>query len=156
MSKSRVMVLGLAIGCAVMAAYLAKGMISDKPKTDVVDAAPKIESEDILIATKSILMGERLAGGSVGWQPWPKDQVREVMITRSEQPDAKEKLAEARARASAFSMANRLSIRSSYNPIRMVSWPQFCRRAIAQLLCGSRKRPAPAASFCRTIGLTGS
>ena len=102
MSKSRVMVLGLAIGCAVIAAYLAKGMISDKPKTDVVDAAPKLETEDVLIAAKSILMGERLAGGSVGWQAWPKDQVREVMITRSEQPDAKEKLVEARARAGIF------------------------------------------------------
>ena len=101
MSKSRVMVLGLAVGSAVMAAYLANGFVGGKPATEVVEVK-KVESEDVLIAAKPVLMGERLASGSLAWQSWPKDAVKEVMITRSEQPDAKEKLGESRARVPMF------------------------------------------------------
>jgi pilus assembly protein CpaB len=102
MSKSRVMVMGLALGSAAMAAYLANGFVGGKPTAEVVEIQRKIESEEVLVAAKQMLMGERLASGSVAWQSWPKDAVKEVMITRSEQPDAKEKLGDTRARVPMF------------------------------------------------------
>jgi Flp pilus assembly protein CpaB len=36
MSKTRIVILGLAIGSAILAAYLAKGFIGKKPRTEVV------------------------------------------------------------------------------------------------------------------------
>ena len=35
----------------------------------------KVETVDVLVATKNLQMGDKLAGGAVGWQSWPKKSV---------------------------------------------------------------------------------
>jgi pilus assembly protein CpaB len=51
----------------------------------------------VLVAARDIAIGEKLAAGSVIWKEWPKDLVRDVMITRDERPEAETELGESRA-----------------------------------------------------------
>lgn len=97
MSKMRIVMFAVAIGSAVTAGLLAKGIIGKKPAQTPAIAVPKIETMDVLVAAKDIETGEKLAAGSVVWKSWPKNVVQDVMITRDEMPDAEEKLAESRA-----------------------------------------------------------
>jgi pilus assembly protein CpaB len=93
----RIVMFAVAIGSAVTAGLLAKGIIGKKPAQAPAIAVPKIETMDVLVAAKDIETGEKLAAGSVVWKSWPKNVVQDVMITRDEMPDAEEKLAESRA-----------------------------------------------------------
>jgi pilus assembly protein CpaB len=101
MSKTRIVILGLAIGSAVLAAYLAKGFIGKKPRTEVVEVST-VSTVPILIASRDVLMGEKLLPGSIEWQAWPEKSVTDVMVTQKEDPEAKEKYEAARARLAIF------------------------------------------------------
>jgi pilus assembly protein CpaB len=96
MSKMRIVMFALAAGSAAMAAVLAKGMIGQKPEvtTEVVD---KVKKVDVLVAAKDVAIGERMGAGAIVWKPWPEESVMPVMITREEQPEAEQTLAEFRA-----------------------------------------------------------
>ncbi len=97
MSKMRIVMFAVAIGSAVTAGLLAKGVIGKKPQPQQVAVAPKIETVDVLVAAKDIETGEKLASGTVVWKSWPKNVIQDLMITKDEMPDAEEKLAETRA-----------------------------------------------------------
>ncbi len=101
MSKIRVLSLGLAVGAAVVAAFLANGMVGQKPSKEVVEIN-KVKTTDVLVAIKDIGMGEKLAEGTIEWKAWPADNVVESMITRDESPEARETMKEARARVGLF------------------------------------------------------
>ncbi|MGE3872739.1 MAG: Flp pilus assembly protein CpaB [Parvibaculaceae bacterium] len=100
MNKTRLAVLAVAIGSAGLAIYLAKGFIGQKEIQTV--EVNKVETIDVLVATRNLQMGEKLAGGSIGWQPWPKSTVSPLMITSEAKPDAKTTYETARARATIF------------------------------------------------------
>ncbi len=102
MSKMRIVILGLAAGSAVMAGLLAKGFIGAKPEVETVEVA-KTETTDVLVASKDILMGERLSEGAAEWKAWPDNNIADTMITRDEKPDAREFFATARARTMVYS-----------------------------------------------------
>jgi pilus assembly protein CpaB len=89
--------LSVALGSAVAAGLLAKGMLGKKPEPKQVAVAPKIETVEVLIAAKDLETGEPLNDGAVIWKSWPKNVVQELMITKDEMPDAEQKLAESRA-----------------------------------------------------------
>lgn len=97
MSKMRIVMLGLAVGSAVVAGVLAKGVIGKKAKPVEAQIINKVETVDVLVASRDIQTGEKLAAGTIFWKSWPKDNVQDSMITREEMPDAEEKYAEARA-----------------------------------------------------------
>src|SRR5689334_13378663 len=101
MSRTRLAALALAIGAAIFAAYLAQGVMGSKPRTDVVEVntAP---TTDILVARKDVQMGDKLAGGRIGWQSWPDNAVTAQMITKANDPDAVTKMDQARARVAIF------------------------------------------------------
>jgi pilus assembly protein CpaB len=102
MSKTRFAVLGLAIGSAVLAAYLASGFLTrEAPKTEVV-AVNTVATSDVLVALKDVQMGERLGGGQVGWQSWPERSVTPQMITKAVNPNAALTYEQARARSDIF------------------------------------------------------
>jgi pilus assembly protein CpaB len=101
MNKTRLAVLAVAAGSAGLAIYLAKDFIVRKTEIKTVEVN-KVETVDVLVATKNLQMGERLVGGSTGWQSWPKSAVSALMITSVAQPDAKTKYETARARATIF------------------------------------------------------
>jgi pilus assembly protein CpaB len=101
MSKMRIVILGLALGSAVMAGLMAKGFIGQKPDKEVVEIN-KVKTVDVLTASKDINMGERFVDGSVTWKPWPVENITDPMITRDEKPDARESYLSARARITIF------------------------------------------------------
>lgn len=101
MSKTRIVILGLAIGSAVLAGLLAKGFIGQKPDKEIAEIR-KVKTVDVLTASKDILMGERFVDGSTAWKPWPVENVTDAMITRDEKPDAKEAYLSARARLAVY------------------------------------------------------
>lgn len=101
MNKTRLLVLAVAIGSAGLAIYMAKGLVGQKKQIQTVEVT-KVETIDVLIASKNLQMGEKLAGGSIGWQSWPKSAVAPTMITSEAQPDAKTKYETARARTAIY------------------------------------------------------
>ena len=101
MSKTRIVILGLAIGSAVLAAYLAKGFIGKKPRTEVVEVNT-VSTVPVLVAKRDVLMGEKLLPGSIEWQPWPEKAITDPMITQKEDPSAQEKYEASRARLAIF------------------------------------------------------
>jgi pilus assembly protein CpaB len=53
----------------------------------VVQAAPKLAVEQVLVASQDIPMGTVVSSSSVSWQAWPKAAISEFMITKSSQGD---------------------------------------------------------------------
>lgn len=100
MSLSRVIVLGLAVGSALTAAYLAKNFLT-KPGAEVVEIS-KVEMGEILIAARDIAVGDRIDEAALSWSSWPKDQISPAMISKSGNPDAEAKFKDGRARIQMF------------------------------------------------------
>ena len=98
MSTTRIAILGLAIGAAVLAAFLAKGFLGKPPPKQVVKV-DNTETVDVLVAAKDIKVGGLMDRSAVRWQKWPKDVVRPGMISRKSKPKAIEEFESARARA---------------------------------------------------------
>jgi pilus assembly protein CpaB len=101
MSKTRIIVLGVAIGAAGLAALMAKGFIGKKPDKEVVEVN-KVPMVEVLVAAKDLSMGERLIDGSIVWRDWPKSNVVDAMVTKDEKPDALSVFQSARARLPIF------------------------------------------------------
>jgi pilus assembly protein CpaB len=98
MSRARLLILLLAIGSALVAVMLARGMMGQQPAAPVVAQAPTTESVPVLVAAKDITMGESLTGLTVEWRDWPRDNVAGFMITREARPDAIQEIEGSRAR----------------------------------------------------------
>lgn len=100
MSRARLLILLVALGCAIAAALLFLNLLrtpTDVPAVAVTQPAPEPRTE-VLVAAKDLMMGERLLPGAIEWRDWPSSNVVDNMITRSARPDALESLTEARAR----------------------------------------------------------
>ena len=101
MSKMRIVMLGLAAGSAIVAGFMAKGFIGAKPAAETVEVKES-KTVDVLVASTDVLMGERFADGTAVWKAWPLENVSEPMITREEQPNAREAYVQARARIAIY------------------------------------------------------
>ncbi|QIG48833.1 Flp pilus assembly protein CpaB [Nordella sp. HKS 07] len=101
MNRTRLLVLAVAFGSAGLAIYMAKGLVGTKKEVKTVEVS-KVETVDVLVATKNLQMGEKLVGGSIGWQSWPKATVAATMITSEANPEAKTKYETARARTAIY------------------------------------------------------
>lgn len=97
MSRSRILILVVAVVCAVLAALLGSGMFAQKPATVAVQ--PPRSGTPVLIVTKDIAVGERLTAGSLAWRDWPRENLAGFMITQESRPDALSELEGARARS---------------------------------------------------------
>ena len=101
MGKMRILILVAAIGCAIAAGLMAKNVLGRKQEEAVVQA-PVIRTTEILVAAKNVLMGDKLAAGTIVWASWPQDKVLPSMITKDSKPDALNELATARARVALY------------------------------------------------------
>jgi pilus assembly protein CpaB len=97
MSKMRIIMFALAIGSAVVAGLLAKGVIGKKQEVKL-EEVNTVKTTDVLVAAKDLLMGDKLASGTVVWKSWPSDSVLPTMITKDSKPNATQDYADARAR----------------------------------------------------------
>ena len=78
---------------------LAGGGSEPPPPPPVVNAAPPIDTVDILVAKTDIGLGSVVAAGDIGWQSWPASAANSNFISKKDQPDAIETLAGSIARA---------------------------------------------------------
>jgi pilus assembly protein CpaB len=93
MKLFRVLVLAVALVAGGIAAYLALNMgPGTPPAPTVVELAPQIQSQDVLVAGKDIGQGERISPENVRWQRWPDEAVNGAYIQKQTMPDAVEKL----------------------------------------------------------------
>ena len=93
MKLFRVLVLAVALVAGGAAAYLALNMGPRAPAPTVVELAPQIQTQDVLVAAADIGQGQKLTAENVRWQSWPDEAVNAAFIQRQTMPDAPEKLA---------------------------------------------------------------
>ncbi|WP_395660398.1 Flp pilus assembly protein CpaB [Aestuariivirga sp.] len=98
MSRARILILLLAIGSAILAVVLARGMLGQQAAPPVTVEAPA-PTVPVLVAAKDIALGERLVAIAVEWRDWPRDNVAPFMITREAKPAAITEFEGRRARA---------------------------------------------------------
>ena len=97
MNVPRIAILGVALVAGVAAFFL---VMSNRPEVAPVQVVQPVQEETVrvLIATRDIQRGERMAIEDTTWITWPKKGVQPTFITDTT-PDARENLGEAVARA---------------------------------------------------------
>jgi len=89
MKLFRVLVLVVALVAGGMAAYVALNMgPGEEPAPTVVELAPQIQSQDVLVAATDIAQGAKLSAANVRWQRWPDDAMNPGYIQQQMQPEA--------------------------------------------------------------------
>jgi pilus assembly protein CpaB len=89
----RVLVLAVALVAGGIAAYLALNLGPEgSPAPTVVELAPQIQSQDVLVAAADIAQGEKLSAENIRWQRWPDDAMNPTYIQKQTRPDAVETL----------------------------------------------------------------
>jgi pilus assembly protein CpaB len=101
MSKTRVIFLALAVGSAIGAGMMAKNLLGQRQEDKIVEVNT-VQTVDVLVAAKDVLMGGKFAEGTLIWQAWPKDNVTPTMITKEAKPDSMQELTTARARLAVY------------------------------------------------------
>src|SRR5690349_2702005 len=93
MKLFRVLVLAVALVAGGIAAYLALNLgPSGAPAPTVVELAPQIQSQDVLVAAADINQGGKLSPDNVRWQRWPEDAMNSAYIQKQSRPDAIQQL----------------------------------------------------------------
>ncbi len=92
MKLFRVLVLAVALVAGGIAAYLALNLGGGAPAPTVVELAPQIQSQDVLVAAADIGQGAKLTAENVRWQRWPDDAMNGNYIQKQTRPDAIETL----------------------------------------------------------------
>jgi pilus assembly protein CpaB len=88
MKIARVAVLGVALAAGGAAAYLVSGS-KPPPAPQVVQAAPPVQTEEVLVAAKELNFGAAVGDGDMSWQAWPNTGAgKGVFIRKSENPNA--------------------------------------------------------------------
>jgi pilus assembly protein CpaB len=90
MKAARIVVLSVALAAGGIAALLAGR--SEKPAPVAQQAAPKVDSVDVLVAKSDIGTGQTVSPGDLNWQAWPTSAATGNFIRRNERPDAIEKM----------------------------------------------------------------
>lgn len=89
MKLFRVLVLAVALVAGGIAAYLALNMApSSAPAPTVVELAPQIQAQDVLVAASDIGQGQSLSADNLRWQRWPDDALNPDFIQKQDAPDA--------------------------------------------------------------------
>jgi pilus assembly protein CpaB len=93
MKLFRVLVLVIALVAGGVAAYLAINLgPSGAPAPTVVELAPQITSQDVLVAASDIVQGAKITPENVRWQRWPDDAMNGNYIQKQTRPDAIQQL----------------------------------------------------------------
>ena len=88
MNLTRVAILSVAAIAAGAAAFLVRGMLGGGTQTVKADVPQiNLSATDVLVAASDIEAGRPLAAASVHWQPWPKNALSPLFITKDAEPD---------------------------------------------------------------------
>lgn len=108
MNRARLLILVVAIVAALLAAYLARGLLKSRPEPQVGQTTAPVVVEttpmtEVLVAAKNLNKGEKMGDFAVEWKSWPRSAVASGMITRGDTPNAVKDLEGARARLPIYS-----------------------------------------------------
>jgi len=98
MKTAQIVVLGVALGAAGIAAYLMAGSEPPPPPPPQPVAAP-IDVVEILVAKTDINMGQVVSANEMHWQAWPTAAANQNFVRKSDRPDAIQQLSGAIARS---------------------------------------------------------
>ena len=98
MKPAQIVVLGVALGAAGIAAYLMAGS-EPPPAPAPAPVAAQIETLEILVAKTDINMGQVVSPNELQWQAWPASASSQNFIRKSDRPDAIDKLTGSIARS---------------------------------------------------------
>jgi pilus assembly protein CpaB len=99
MKLARISVMSGALFAALGAGYLALNLGSRDTSAEIVKVAPGIAMEAVLVAARDLSLGTSIRDGMTRWQEWPLSAVADGYVTRSNQPDAQDRLAGTIARS---------------------------------------------------------
>jgi len=92
MNKVQIAVLGATIVAFGAAYVLFNAPQAPAPQAPRVVQAPKLETDDVLVAAQDLPLGSSIGDGSLAWQQWPKQAISENMIVKSSGPNVMEDL----------------------------------------------------------------
>ncbi len=93
MKLFRMLILVVALLAGGVAAYLALNLGPEAPAgPTVVELAPQIQSQDVLVAASDVTQGQKLTPENMRWQRWPEEALNPAYIQKQARPDAVEKL----------------------------------------------------------------
>ncbi|MDK1383845.1 Flp pilus assembly protein CpaB [Sinorhizobium sp. 8-89] len=102
MKPVRIIILAVAVTSAAMAGLLAMKLTrgpAPQMAEPLIEQAPTV---NVLVASKSLPVGSRLAADSIHWMAWPKDGIVDGLITEENRPGAVEDLSGAVVRLPIF------------------------------------------------------
>jgi pilus assembly protein CpaB len=100
MKPAKLIVLGVAGVAALSAAWLTSSLRTPQVIVKAAEtAAPSIAMTEVLVAAIDLPVGSSVTGEQLKWQPWPKQAVSELMITRDRMPNGVEDTAGSISRA---------------------------------------------------------
>jgi len=90
MNRMQVAVLGVSVIAFGAAYMLFNSGQAPIPGPVIVQAAPNLDTDEVLVAAQEVPMGAQIGDATVTWQPWPKGAISEQMIAKSSGPHALE------------------------------------------------------------------
>jgi pilus assembly protein CpaB len=102
MRLSRVTVLAVALVAGIIAAFLALKLTSAPPATQDASLEAKVDTVQILVATRDVKMGAKVTDDALQWQDWPRTAASGNFILRSQVPDGIRKYAGRLARSTFY------------------------------------------------------
>lgn len=100
LTPSRVILIAVALIAGGVAAYLAATLQPPPPPpAEVVREVVSMPTTRVLVASKPILLGERVSASALEWTEWPEAALRPEFITDAAQPGAATDMTGAVARA---------------------------------------------------------
>lgn len=104
MNTTRLVILGIAVITAALAAFLAQGLISSPPPVVAAPVPEQVEiaTDRVLVLTRDVPVGEKLQASDFSWQDWPEQAVARLFVTESRNPDAVDRFTGAIVRSTLF------------------------------------------------------
>ena len=87
MQTSRIAVIGVALAAGLAAALLVSTNNRPPPAPQIVQQAPEIQYEEILVAASPIGIGTFIDSSHLHWVPWPAESIPEGVYIRSQNAD---------------------------------------------------------------------
>jgi pilus assembly protein CpaB len=84
MNRVQIAVLGVTV-LAFGGAYVLFNS-AQAPPQQIVQAAPRLDTDEVLVAARDLSMGTQLAEADTSWQKWPTQALSDLMIKKSEGP----------------------------------------------------------------------
>ncbi len=104
MKLVRVALVVVALVAAVGAALLSQGLLGGNNKSVKKKSGPDLNTVQVLVAAKKIMVGEKIAGSMLRWQPWPKAALSSEYMTKAKNPNAMKDFTGATARGALMNL----------------------------------------------------